>query len=95
ITLDLILTHPFIYGVGVYLSGDLVRYLPDGFFLFVGRFVNQVKIRGVRIELGDIEAALQRHILVKVDIVMLQEYYPGDPRLISYVVGDGDAQKRR
>ena len=54
-----------------------------------------MKIRGFRIELGEIEATLQRHTLVNEVIVMVQEDYPGDPRLIAYVVGDGDAQKWR
>ncbi|MGR4032374.1 non-ribosomal peptide synthetase, partial [Bacillus sp. ZZQ-131] len=59
------------------------------------RIDHQVKIRGFRIELGEIEATLQRHTLVNEAIVMVREDYPGDPRLIAYVVGDGDAQKWR
>ncbi|MGR5864043.1 AMP-binding enzyme [Bacillus cereus] len=62
---------------------------------YVGRIDHQVKIRGFRIELGEIEAILQRHTLVNEAIVMVREDYPGDPRLIAYVVGDGDAQKWR
>ncbi|PFD72567.1 non-ribosomal peptide synthetase [Bacillus cereus] len=87
--------HPFKEGERVYRTGDLVRYLPDGNLEYVGRIDHQVKIRGFRIELGEIEATLQRHTLVNEVIVMVREDYPGNPRLIAYVVGDGDAQKWR
>ncbi|CJC13532.1 surfactin synthetase [Streptococcus pneumoniae] len=95
LTQNLFISHPFKEGERVYRTGDLVRYLPDGNLEYVGRIDHQVKIRGFRIELGEIEAALQRHILVNEAIVMVREDYPGDPRLIAYVVGDGDAQKWR
>ena len=95
LTQDRFIPHPFKEGERVYRTGDLVRYLPDGNLEYVGRIDHQVKIRGFRIELGEIEATLQRHTLVNEVIVMVQEDYPGDPRLIAYVVGDGDAQKWR
>ena len=95
LTKNRFIPHPFKEGERIYRTGDLVRYLPDGNLEYVGRIDHQVKIRGFRIELGEIEAILQRHTLVNEAIVMVREDYPGDPRLIAYVVGDGDAQKWR
>ncbi|HCF52247.1 MAG TPA: non-ribosomal peptide synthetase, partial [Bacillus sp. (in: Bacteria)] len=95
LTKNRFIPHPFKEDERVYRTGDLVRYLPDGNLEYVGRIDHQVKIRGFRIELGEIEAVLQKHTLVNEAIVMVREDYPGDPRLIAYVVGDGDAQKWR
>ncbi len=89
LTKNRFIPHPFKEDERVYRTGDLVRYLPDGNLEYVGRIDHQVKIRGFRIELGEIEAVLQKHTLVNEAIVMVREDYPGDPRLIAYVVGDG------
>lgn len=69
-----------------YRTGDLGRYLPDGNLEFNGRIDHQVKVRGQRIELGDIEAALRQHAEVKEAVVVDALYAPGDQRLIAYVV---------
>lgn len=95
LTKNRFIPHPFKEDERVYRTGDLVRYLPDGNLEYVGRIDHQVKIRGFRIELGEIEAVLQKHTLVNEAIVMVREDYPGNPRLIAYVVGDGDSQKWR
>ncbi|MDJ0676337.1 MAG: amino acid adenylation domain-containing protein [Calothrix sp. MO_167.B42] len=70
----------------LYKTGDLARYLPDGSISIIGRIDNQVKIRGHRIELGDIEAALSMHPQVQECVVVARDDSPGGLRLVAYVV---------
>ncbi len=72
----------------VYKSGDLVRYLNDGTIQFLGRIDRQIKLRGFRIEPGEIEANIARHAGIKQVAVILREDVPGDRRLIAYCVPD-------
>lgn len=72
----------------LYKTGDLARYLPDGNIEFLGRIDQQVKIRGLRIELGEITAVLSQHSAVKQALVIDREDIPGNQQLVAYLVAE-------
>lgn len=76
----------------VYRTGDLGRMLPDGTFEFLGRSDFQVKIRGVRVELGEIENALRACDGVKDSAVIVARDHNDEPYLVAYVAADPQTQ---
>jgi amino acid adenylation domain-containing protein len=70
----------------IYKTGDMGRRLPDGSIRFEGRKDFQVKIRGHRVELGEIESALSQHPAVGECVVVANENATGDKRLVAYIV---------
>jgi amino acid adenylation domain-containing protein len=77
-------------GARLYVTGDLARYLSDGQIDFLGRTDEQVKLRGYRIELAEVQAALAGHPHVRESVLVLREDAPGDKRLVGYVVQDSE-----
>ena len=77
-------------GRRLYRTGDLARYRADGNLEFLSRIDHQVKVRGFRIELPEIEAALVTHESVNEAVVVVSDQESGEKRLVAYVgVGDG------
>ena len=70
----------------MYRTGDVARRRPDGVIEFIGRTDHQVKIGGNRVELGEIESALQAHDQVKMAVVVVREESPREKKLIAYVI---------
>ncbi|MGA9770775.1 MAG: amino acid adenylation domain-containing protein [Blastocatellia bacterium] len=92
LTADKFIPNPFSRKPGsrLYKTGDLARYRSDGNVDFLGRLDNQVKVRGFRIELREIEEALRQHERVKDAVALVADDESGDKRIVAYAVLDED-----
>lgn len=88
LTAERFVEDPFVEdgSVRMYDTGDLARELPNGAIEFLGRTDHQVKVRGLRVELGEVEAALDRLPGVGQSVVLTDVDHAGDQRLLAYYV---------
>lgn len=93
LTAERFIPDPFASGPGhrLYRTGDLARYHPDGTIEYLNRMDNQVKVRGFRIEPGEIEASLTDHEAVRQGIVTVREESAGDVRLVAHLLYEDGA----
>ena len=70
----------------LYRTGDMGRLLPDWNLEFIGRVDHQVKLRGFRIDLGDVESTLRQNQQVREAVVLMKGFGPSDQRLTAYLV---------
>jgi amino acid adenylation domain-containing protein len=94
LTAQSFIDDPFTDGARMYRTGDLVRRRPDGLIDFLGRATDLVKIRGFRVELGEVEAVLARHPGVRQGAVVARAAVTGEQQLVAYVVPEPDMADR-
>lgn len=88
LTAERFLANPFAEG-RMYRTGDLVRWRTDGAIDFLGRADFQVKLRGYRVELGEIESVIDQHGPIQQSVVIAREDTPGVVQLVGYLLTDG------
>jgi len=86
LTAERFVANPFNSSSIIYKTGDIARYLPDGNIEFLGRSDYQVKVRGFRIEAGEIEVTLASHPTVKQAVLVAWKERSSDAALVAYVV---------
>jgi amino acid adenylation domain-containing protein/non-ribosomal peptide synthase protein (TIGR01720 family) len=80
--------HPFLRGERLYRTGDIGRWLPDGQLQCFGRNDDQIKIRGYRVEMGEVESVLAEHPAISDAIVMFRGDKRGNKRLVAYLIAN-------
>ncbi len=95
LTAERFIPHPFSPepGARLYKTGDVGRYRANGNIEYLGRNDHQVKVRGFRIEPGEIESALAAHPAVRECLVVAREDSAGDKRLVAYLVASRQQER--
>ena len=96
LTAERFVPHPWslVGGERLYRTGDLACYQEDGTLEYHGRVDQQVKLRGYRVELGEIESVLRECEGVREAVALLREGQKGEKRLVAYVVPDNHSNSR-
>jgi len=84
--------HPNLGNKRLYRTGDLVKMLPNGEIQFIGRADEQVKLRGFRVELKEIENVIMQFPAIKNTVVALKELNPNDQSLVAYLILKKDVE---
>ncbi len=97
LTAERFVPNPFSDDLGarLYRTGDYARYRADGSIEFMGRVDHQVKLRGHRIELTEIEGALQQHAAVRDAVVVMRRSGQGNKHLIAYIIADSELSESK
>lgn len=90
LTKEKFIKHPFLKGARLYRTGDLGRWLPDGNIEFLGRVDDQIKIRGYRVELGEIKHALLTHNEIEEAAVIIIENQTGSKEIVAYLTAKNE-----
>ncbi len=90
LTTEKFLEVPLVSSQRIYRTGDLARLSQDGNLEFLGRVDFQIKLRGHRIEPGEIEALLEQSPGVRQAVIVVREDREGDQRLVAYLVADSE-----
>jgi aspartate racemase len=91
LTRERFVKHPFRKGARLYATGDCVRRTDAGNYIYVDRLDNQVKVRGFRVELGEIESWLRKHPAVRDAVVLMQKREGVEKSLVGFVAADNVA----
>ncbi|BEV02803.1 amino acid adenylation domain-containing protein [Chryseobacterium gambrini] len=94
LTAEKFVSNPFVEGTKMYRTGDLGRWLPDGNIEYLGRIDHQVKIRGHRIELGEIDSQVLSYSEAIKSVVTEVKEHDGDKSLVVYYVSNASVDKQ-